>query len=440
MSRKQAIIKGAFILTLTGFATRFIGFFYRVFLSQTFGEEGVGLYQLIFPIYALGFSLTTAGIQTAISRCVASHSSLGNKDAARQTLYVGMTISVFFSLIFTLFLQKNAAYIASFFLGDKRCTPLLIVLSYTFPFASIHSCICGYYLGLKQTFIPAVSQIVEQIARVCSVYILYLVFMKQSITLSIVIAVVGLIVGEVCSCLFSLKSITGKHFLGIPSRPFLHSFSRCTKELTTLFVPLTANRVLLNILQSIEAVSIPMRLQMHGESVSSSLSTYGVLTGMALPCVLFPSAITSAVASMLLPTIAEVQALNRKEELRLIIKKTAVYCFLLGLFCCAFLLIFGPFIGTTLFHSQMAGDFILTMAWICPFLYTNNDLISIVNGLGKTTISFVFSTLSLLIRIVSVFFFIPIYGIQGYLWGMLASQLFLFFVTLLYLSFYLKKR
>lgn len=62
MSRKQVLIKGTIILTLTGFATRFMGFFYRIFLSHTFGEEGVGIYQLIFPIYAMGFSLTSAGI------------------------------------------------------------------------------------------------------------------------------------------------------------------------------------------------------------------------------------------------------------------------------------------------------------------------------------------------------------------------------------------
>ena len=65
MSVKRTILKGTIILTLTGFATRFMGFFYRIFLSHTFGEEGVGLYQLIFPVYALCFSLTSAGIETA---------------------------------------------------------------------------------------------------------------------------------------------------------------------------------------------------------------------------------------------------------------------------------------------------------------------------------------------------------------------------------------
>ncbi len=77
MSVKRTILKGTLILTLTGFATRFMGFFYRIFLSHTFGEEGVGLYQLIFPVYALCFSLTSAGIETALARCVAKRVSVG---------------------------------------------------------------------------------------------------------------------------------------------------------------------------------------------------------------------------------------------------------------------------------------------------------------------------------------------------------------------------
>ena len=50
MSRKQALIRGTAVLTVTSLSTRFMGFFYRMFLSHTFGEENVGLYQLVFPI------------------------------------------------------------------------------------------------------------------------------------------------------------------------------------------------------------------------------------------------------------------------------------------------------------------------------------------------------------------------------------------------------
>ena len=107
MSRKRAIIKGTFILTLTGFATRFMGFFYRIFLSHTFGEEGVGLYQLIFPIYALCFSLTSAGIEIALSRCVAKRTTLGQEKEARELLYTSIIFTVIISCITTLLPRKE---------------------------------------------------------------------------------------------------------------------------------------------------------------------------------------------------------------------------------------------------------------------------------------------------------------------------------------------
>lgn len=438
MLSKHTIIKGTFILTLTGFITRFIGFFYRIFLSQTFGEESVGLYQLVFPIYALGFSLTAAGIETSLSRSVAKHTSLGKHTQAKETLYVAMSISVLLSCIAMWVLQNNASAIASGFLNEARCTPLLVILSYAFPFAAVHSCICGYYLGLKQTAVPAVSQLIEQLVRVLSVYVLYILFMEKSIQVSIIIAVIGLIAGEIISSLFCIQAIAGKKHRSIPLHLTISKYAASAREILSLSIPLTGNRVLLNLLQSIESVSIPLRLQLYGLSTGNSLSIYGVLTGMALPFILFPSAITNALATMLLPTVAQMQALEDKKRLSVIIKKVSICCFLLGCGCCIVLLLFGDWMGNFLFHSSSAGKFIITLAWICPFLYTNNTLISIINGLGKTTVSFLYNSLSLFIRIGSVFFLIPVLGIRGYLWGMLASQLFLFFLCILYLMHYIK--
>ena len=76
-----------------------------------------------------------------------------------------------------------------------------------------------------------------------------------------------------------------------------------------------------------------------------------------------------------------------------------------------------------LFHSESAGRFILTLAWICPFLYTNTALLSAINGYGKTTSTFLINTCGLAVRIAGVFLAIPCFGIQGYLWGLLLSQL-----------------
>ena len=105
---KNTIIKGTFILTATGFLTRFIGFFFRSFLSHTFGEEQMGLYQLIFPIYALCFSLSSAGIETALSRCVARKISQGKKKEADAMLYQALFVSISLSLLLVILVRKFA--------------------------------------------------------------------------------------------------------------------------------------------------------------------------------------------------------------------------------------------------------------------------------------------------------------------------------------------
>lgn len=441
MSVKRTILKGTVILTLTGFATRFMGFFYRIFLSHTFGEEGVGLYQLIFPVYALCFSLTSAGIETALARCVAKRMSTGNKREAAGLLYTSLLLSVTASCITTLLIQRYAGVIASDFLREDRCAGFLIILSYAFPFASIHSCIVGYYFGLKESGIPAFSQLIEQSVRILSVYLLYLLGLKNGVRFGVSIAVAGLVAGEIASSMFCLKLITTKMPLkrSISKKiSAISNYLKYAKELIFLSCPLTASRVLLNLLQSIEAVSIPLKLQEYGMTTAHALSSYGVLTGMALPCILFPSAITNSVSTMLLPTVAEAQTLGRQRQMTAIIKKSLCCCVLLGAACCLFLLLSGQWIGTYLFVSRYAGKYIVTLAWMCPFLYTNTTLISIINGIGQTALSFFINSFSLTIRILSVFVWIPAFGMKGYLWGLLASQALSFLLCVLFLRRYIR--
>ncbi len=89
-------------------------------------------------------------------------------------------LSTVLSLLCMVCIQIFAQDIAVFLLNDSRCEPLLKVMSYALPFASVHSCICGYSLGLKQTKIPGISQLVEQCARVLGVYLLYTAAMKET--------------------------------------------------------------------------------------------------------------------------------------------------------------------------------------------------------------------------------------------------------------------
>lgn len=425
---------GTVILTLTGLVSRFIGFFYRIFLSNVFGAEGMGLYQLISPVLALSFSLTVSGLQTAISKYVASETSTRDYKSSFRTLWVGFLLAMALSAICTLGIYVYAEPIAENLLLEARTAPLLRIIALSIPMASVHSCINGYFYGIRKTGIPAFSQLAEQVCRVGSVYLIYFICQRHGLTPTISFAVVGLVIGESASMIVSVVAIIARAHQVFPAplfsrrtaQPFssvLSVYRRITGQLLQLAVPLSANRLVLNLLQSVEAIYIPNRLMAYGLNNADALSVYGVLTGMSLPLILFPSAITNSISVLLLPVVSEADANGNQTAVKRAIMTSIRSCLLLGFLCTAMFLLFGRMAGRLLYGSELAGSFILTLSFLCPFMYIASMLNSILNGLGKTIQTFLFSVVSLLLRLLFVFFAIPRFGIQGYLWGMLASQM-----------------
>jgi len=430
---KHPLITGSFLLTLAGFVSRLIGFFYRMFLSRQFGEEGMGIYQLVGPVMALSFSLTAAGFQTSISKFVAEytgkHQSNSRQSKDYQPFLLGLSISLPLSVGIMIFVQTYSSWIATAFLQEPRTAPLLRILALSIPLSAVHACINGYFYGRKKAVVPAVCQLVEQLARVFSVYLLCHSILLQGRTPSLSITVTGTLIGEVVStllCIFALlrtidKSTTQASLS--PSAGLAMSKGITYSMLLGMTIPLIANRITLNLLQSIETVSLPARLRMYGYDASTALSVYGVLTGMAFPLLFFPNALTSAIAVMLLPLIAERSSQGDKEGVRNLTVKTIRYCSLLGFSCLLIFLVFGERLGILLFHSPLAGLFIRALSFMCPFLYLNSTLSAILQGLGKVITLFIINVSALLVRLAFILLLVPVFGIQGYLWGLLAGQL-----------------
>lgn len=440
--KNNKLIFGSFILTLAGIITRFIGFFYRIFLSRNIGEEGMGVYQLLAPVMALSFSFSCAGIQTSISKHVAAYEAEGNKKNGRLTLLYGLIISISLSIIVGIFLCKTSSYIATHFLAEKRCRLLICVYAASLPFCAIHSCINGYYFGLKNTLVPSITQFLEQIVRVLSVYMLFFLFKSSPANTKIVYAVSGIVIGEFVSALISITSLKiNVSKINMPEINLSKVRSRYhqspLKKLVALSIPLSINRIVLNILQSIEAAFLPRQLVAYGLTNSQALSIYGVFMGMALPMILFPQAITSSVSILLLPYVSEADATNNQTKITRSVRLSTAFCMVLGF---AFMVIFytlGPFIGMLVFKSKEAGLFIRTLSFMCPFLYLGTVLTSTLNGLGKANLSFIINISSLIIRLTGVFLFVPHYGIKAYLYIMMLSQLIYCILNFLALKKYL---
>ena len=435
---RSSLIKGTLILTLAGTLSRFIGFFYKIFLSRTIGAEALGIYQLIFPLFAFCLALSCGGLQTAISRYAASSKT---DRIARSYLTIGTTLSLVLSFCCAVFLFRYADFLSLHLLGEARCEPLLRIMAVAIPFACIHACISGYYYGRKKAGIPSASQLVEQLIRVLGVWLVCSILTEQQQEFTAAIAVWGLVFGEIASALFSLTALSAKKNTVFRKSAFqkttntaFYDLKARTSNLCSMAIPLTINRVSLSLAQSLENILIPLSLRSFGYSSEDALSVYGILTGMVFSTIMFPAVLSNSLSAMLLPEIAKAQAEKKEQQIAHLIRKTIESSLVLGFLCTLLFLLGGSYIGVFLFGNHLAGVYIRTLSWISPFLFLSGTLCSILHGFGKPKTVLALNIIGSCIRIFCIFYFVPTIGIRGYLWGMLASQIFTSLTAWIYLS------
>ncbi|MDO5135671.1 MAG: oligosaccharide flippase family protein [Eubacteriales bacterium] len=422
---KNHFLKGTLILAFTGLFSRFIGFFYRIFLSHTIGAQGMGLYQLTMPLQALALAVTAAGMQAAISRLCASLLAVGKEDQAREHFFLGCATSLFSSLLLSFLLFRHSDFFAGEILKEPLTQPLVRLLALSFPLSALHNCINSYYYSRKETVLPSAIQLLEQAVRVGSSYLIFLILLSEKKPLTPIIAAGGTLAGEVAACAASLLAL-GFHMKARPLPLFTQkgAFTHW-RTMASTALPHGLNRLLVTLLGSMEVIMIPQQLLASGLDQKQALGIYGVFTGMALPLILFPSTITNSASVMLMPSVAQLDSLGKNQRISYVISRTSQLCFFFGASCTLFFLLTGRFLGVLLFKSPTAGVYIRTLAFICPFLYMNTALASILNGLGRQNACLLHNVAGILVRISFVLFSIPQIGIRGYFYGMLMGELLL---------------
>ena len=252
---KNAVIKGTIILTLAGFLSRFAGFFYRVLATKGIGSVGIGLIQLVMPVIGISAALCSSGIQTAISKFAAAM----NKKFS--WLLSGLIISIPVSIIFSVFVWLKADFIARNIFLTPECSNLIKILCISVPFSSMHNCINGYYYGLKQSGIPATSQLLEQAVRIIFIGFYYYSFINTGNPVSVECALYGNIVGELSACILCLAALFfKKHKASIHNKTTFLKSLKCvvtnSKQIFTYSFPLTLNHLLMHILESGETIIV----------------------------------------------------------------------------------------------------------------------------------------------------------------------------------------
>lgn len=444
MSYKKTIFTGTLILTISGFLSRTLGFYNRIFLSNLIGAKELGIYQLIFPVYLLCFTLVCHGFETGISNLTSRFYACGQRKNIHRLIHFTCVFSFLLSLLLFLFLYEGAGYLSKSLLKEASAAPSLRIAALSLPFVAIKSCLHGYYIGLNRSSVPAVSQLVEQSARVGGIYLLSVsVF---AFCADARIAAWGMVIGEVVSAIYTILAYWYSRYIkerfGFcrffsrqphrqPAREKILPFSSLLREFFRFSVPLTINHFSLTIISSLENLLIPLMLVQYLGSHTRALETYGTLTGMALPFLFFPATIVNSLSVMLLPAISSSYKQKKMALIKSTIAKSLHYCIVIGIFSTFAFLIYGNTLGEIIFDNPEAGHYVYLFAILCPFMYVAQTISSILNGFGQTKQTLYHNLIGMAVRILFILTAIPAAGIKGYLYGLLSGYAIQIFLDLL---------
>lgn len=417
MKKKHPVLEGTIILTFAGLLSRMIGFYNRIFLSRVIGAKELGIYQMIFPVYLLCFAICCQGFQVGLSQLTAAQKSVSNSGNTRFLLRLTTSCCLLLASFICVILFFFSDFISIHILSTPSAGPCLRIAAIAVPFVTVKGCIQGYYIGCGNSAIPASCQLIEQIVRVGSIILIASTFLYVKCA-GAKLAVIGMTTGEIISCLYTCIFLLKEHQkYRKPENPRY----QLTKEFFRISLPLSANRICLTLLQSIEAIFIPRQMMLFYMDHTLTLELYGILTGIALPFLFFPSTLTNSMATMLLPSISADCKCKNYTHMNRTISLTTYGGFFMGLFFTSLFFLFGPWLGTFIFHSPIAGEYLRVLSFLCPALYLSSLFTSILNGMGRTNETFAHNIVSIIIRLLFIYFAIPHFGINGYIWGILIS-------------------
>ena len=332
-SKGESFLKGTFILTIAGFVVKVIGSLNWIFVSRILGGEGIGLYQMAFPIYFLAMTVSQAGVPVAISIITAERVALKDIYGAKRVFRISMGLMLVTGLFFSFLTYYLADWLIEWqFIRDPRAYMSVVVLAPTVFFVTFLASSRGYLQGWQRMTPTAVSQIVEQIFRVITMILLAYLLLPWGLDYAAAGASLGALAGAVTGLIVlvyyhwklerDIERDYGRELKpasGTEHESALHIIRR----IFTLSLPVSAASIMLPIVSNLDLMIVPQRLEVAGYSVAEATELFGYLTGMAVPLVNLACIITASMAMSVVPAISEARALKQKER---VYSQTAASC------------------------------------------------------------------------------------------------------------------
>lgn len=399
-------------------------------MSNKIGAEGMGLYQLIFSIYVLAATFASSGICTAVTRMVTDELATGTKKSVLRILRRAVLLSALIGVASAALVFFGADFIGNVWLKDARAIPALKILTPSLPFMGITSCLRGYFIARRNASSPSRSQIFEQLVRITVVMLLIGEFAEKGIAYACMAVMIGDALAETASCIYlGCSYMLDKRKLHTPTVDRKQS-KGVVRKLLAIAVPITAGRYLNTILRTIENILVPDCLTRYNASKEQSLSEFGMLKGMAMPLLFFPSSFLTSMSTLLIPEISEANALQQRNRVERTINRTLHITLTASILISGIFVLFAKDLGLLIYNSEEVGFLLQVLAPLMPVMYLESVVDGILKGLNQQVSSLKYSVADSVIRIILIVVLVPIRGMEGFLFVMIVSNLLTSFLNI----------
>ncbi len=421
MLKNKKFLINAVILTLTTIVLKGMNMTMNVYVSSKIGSDGIGVFQLLISVYIFAMTLATSGIVLATTRLVAEELAVNSHSGVRKAVKKCLLYATSFGVLASILFYLSADYIAYDWL-DSMIEPTSVhLLCLTLPCLSVTSVFSGYFMAVRRITVSSITHIIEQFIRMGLIVVFFSLFTNQSIAQRINYVVLAGIIADV---FFFLSNVILYYFdKKVYNKKDTHD-PNLTKRMLSIAVPVALSSYLRAALNTLKQVLVPWGLKAFGSSTQIAMGQYGMIRGMVMPVIFFPSALLGAFSSLLIPEIAE-NAVHKNTAannkiISSIFKITLIFAICVG----GILWAFSQELSLAIYNSEEPAAFIRVFAPMVLISYFDEIVDAILKGLNQQVYVVGVNIADTVISIALIYTLLPVFGIQGYIFIIIASELF----------------
>ena len=430
MSGLGRYLKNAIVLVGASLFMRSVSLFFNAYVSGKIGAEGMGLFSLVMSVYGFAVTFATSGINLAVTRLVAEAIGEGKEGEVRAVLRRSVLHALFFGGVASLTVFLFAEQIGVGLLGDARTVPSLRLLAVSMLPIALSSVFSGYFIAVRRVSRNAATQLFEQGARIFLTVYGLIALAPAGLTYACLALVGGSAIAEFLSFFFLFMQYLldrKKHMKRAPCVAREGLWGR----IFHISLPVAFSAYVRSGLVTVEHILIPFCLSLGGAPRAEALASYGIIHSMAIPVILYPTAISSAFSGLLVPEMAEAQARGEVRRVQYMTERALGATLLFSMLSAGVLCASAAEIGELFYGSAEAGRYIRLMAPVAVIMYLDTTVDSILKGLGYQVYSMAVNISDSALSILLVLLFLPRMGAEGYVLVVCLAELYNFAMSLL---------